>query len=226
MGLEDFLGFDRAVELRLDKVVDELAHEFDGVYDRERVGSVVGESARQLSGGTVAAFVPILAERFARERLRAQAQGEGRLEKTAYEVLFVSLTGGGRAQIGAALLAGRAGESVSVHSAGSRTVGEIDANVRAVMEEVGIDLSDAFTKPLTPEVMSSADLVVTMGRSVGEVEIPSTTRHFDWRVGDPAGLPLNEVRRVREGIERRVDLLATTLASGTHTLVGLSAGRD
>jgi protein-tyrosine-phosphatase len=226
MGLEDFLGFDRAVEHRLDKVVDELAREFDGVYDRERVRSVVGESARQLSGGTVAAFIPILAERFARERLRAQAQGEGRLEKTAYELLFVSLTGGGRAQIGAALLASRAGESVSVHSAGSRTVGEIDANVRAVMEEVGIDLSDAFTKPLTREVMSSADLVVTMGRSVGDVEIPSTTRHLDWRVGDPAGAPLNEVRRVRDDIERRVDLLATRLAAGTQAVAGLSAHRD
>jgi len=74
--------------------------------------------------------------------------------------------------------------------------------------------------------MSSADLVVTMGRSVGDVEIPSTTRHLDWRVGDPAGAPLNEVRRVREDIERRVDLLATKLAAGTHALAGLSAHRD
>lgn len=159
MGIQDFRGFDRAVEQRLDKVVDELTREFDGIYDRERVQSVVAESARQLSRGTVAAFVPILTQRFARERLRAQAQGEGRLEKTAYEVLFVSLTGGGRAQIGAALLAARAGDAVSVHSAGSRMPGEIDANVRVVMEEVGIDLADAFTKPLTPEVMGNADLV-------------------------------------------------------------------
>ena len=126
-------------------------------------------------------------------------------------MLFVGLSGGGRSQIGAALLSNRAGESVSVHSAGSHTAGEIDANVGAGMEEIGIDLSDALTKPLTPEVMSSADLVVTMGRSVGVGEIPATTRHVDWRVGDPAGASLSEARRVREDIERRAELLAHEL---------------
>jgi hypothetical protein len=65
------------------------------------------------------------------------------------EVLFVSLTGGGRAQIGAALLSRRADGSVRVHSAGSAAVAEIDPNVRTVMEEIEIDLIDAFTKPLT-----------------------------------------------------------------------------
>jgi protein-tyrosine-phosphatase len=192
----------------------------------ETVRNVVAESAQQLSRGTVASFVPILAERFARERLRAQAQREGLLAKTAYEVLFVSLTGGGRAQIGAALLADRAGESVSVHSAGSHIASEIDANVRAVMEEVGIDLSDAFTKPLTSEVMSSADLVVTMGRSVGAISIPRATRHLDWRVGDPAGASLDETRRVREDIERRVRLLTTDLSVGSLAVAGLSAQSD
>jgi len=75
------------------------------------------------------------------------------------------------------------------------------------MEEVGIDISDKFTTPLTPEVLASADLVITMGRSVGQIEIPSTARHLDWRVGDPAGAELDEVRRVREDIDRRVNQL-------------------
>lgn len=222
MGLEDFLGFDGAVEQRLEKVVGELSREFEGVLARERVRTIVAELAQQLSRGTVAAFVPILAERFARERLRALAQGEGRLEKTALEVLFVSLTGGGRAQIGAALLAARAGELVSVHSAGSRSANAIDANVRAAMDEVDIDLADAFTRPLTPEVMSSADLVITMGRSVGDVSLPSSTRHLDWRVGDPAGASLEEVRRVREDIARRVELLTADISAGSLVLAGLS----
>jgi arsenate reductase (thioredoxin) len=93
--------------------------------------------------------VPVLAERFARERLRAQAETEGPLAKSALEVVFVSLTGSGRAEIGAALLARAAGEAVSVHSTGSRTrVAETDENVQAALREVGIDLPEAFTKPL------------------------------------------------------------------------------
>ncbi len=101
----------------------------------------------------------------------------------------------------AALLAERAGDTVSVHSAGSQAVPEFEPNVRAAMEESGIDHSDSFTKPLTADILGGADIVVTMGRSVGHVEIPSAVRHVDWRVGDPAGAPLDEVRRVREDIE-------------------------
>ena len=188
MSLEDFPGFDQVVRARLAAVVDQLAGEFEEVHDREHVRAIVDESSQQLlQSGSVTAFVHILAERFARERLRAQAQTSGQLAKALTEVLFVSLTGGGRAQIGAALLARRADGSVRVHSAGSAAVAEIDPNVRTVMEEIEIDLTDAFTKPLTADVLADADVVVTMGRSVGAFEIPSTTRHLDWRVGDPAG---------------------------------------
>jgi len=221
MGLAEFPGFDDAMRLRLASAVDRLSEEFEDLHDREAIRVLVDESARELSSAGITPFVHILAERFARERLRAQAQAEGRLAKPALEVLFVSLTGGGRSEIGAALLARRAGDAVSVHSAGSQAVAEIDQNVRVAMDEVGIDLGEAFTKPLSPEVLSSADVVVTMGRSVGPVEIPATVRHVDWRVGDPAGAPIDEVRRVREDIERRVDALAGELFSnqGAETAV-------
>ena len=215
MGLAEFPGFDNAMRLRLAAATDRLADELEGIYERETIGSVVDESARELSAGGITPFVHILAERFARERLRAQAQAAGRLLKSVPEVVFVSLTGAGRSEIGAALLARRAGNAVSVHSAGSSAVAEIDENVHAAMEEVGLDLSDSFTKPLTSEVLASADVVVTMGRSVGPVAIPSGVRHVDWRVGDPAGAPLDEVRRVREDIERRVDALAEELLHQT-----------
>ena len=216
MGLAEFPGFDDAMRLRLAAATDRLTEEFEGLYDRDVISGVVEESAQELSAGGITPFVHILAERFARERLRAQAQAAGRLVKSVPEVVFVSLTGAGRSEIGAALLARRAGDAVSVHSAGSKAVVEIDENVRAAMEEVGIDLSDAFTKPLSTEVLASADVVVTMGRSVGPVAIPSGVRHVDWRVGDPAGAPLEEVRRVREDIERRVDALAEELVRRTE----------
>ena len=51
----------------------------------------------------------------------------------------------------------------------------------------------------------------TAARSVGRVEIPETTRHLDWRVGDPTGAELDEVRRVRDDIERRIRVLVAEL---------------
>jgi protein-tyrosine-phosphatase len=75
----------------------------------------------------------------------------------------VSLTGGGRAQIGAALFARRVGVGAGVHCAGSDASAEIDDNVKAALTEVGIDLSEGFTRPLTREVLAGADVVVTIG---------------------------------------------------------------
>lgn len=227
MSLEDFPGFDQVVRLRLAAVVDQLTAEFEGVHDCEHVRAIVDECSQQLlQSGSVTAVVHILAERFARERLRAQAQTSGQLAKALTEVLFVSLTGGGRAQIGAALLSRRADGSVRVHSAGSAAAAEIDPNVRSVMEEIEIDPTDAFTKPLTADVLTDADVVVTMGRSVGAFEISPTTQHIDWRVGDPAGAPLAEVRRVREDIERRVDVLAAEFIAANPSSIAEQALPD
>ncbi len=210
MSFEDISGFDQVVKTRLAVAAEQLTQEFDGIYDYDQVWAMVEESAQQMQSGSVQAFVPVLAKRFARERLRAQAQASGRIAKPLAEVLFVSVTGSGRAQIGAALLA-HGGPLISVHSAGSAAMADIDPNVRKAMDEIGVDLTDAFTRPITPEVLAAADVVVTMARSVGTVEIPTATRHVDWRVGDPAGAPLAEVRRVREDIQRRVDALADEL---------------
>ena len=111
------------------------------------------------------------------------------------------------------LLERGAGELASIHTAGSGAASGIDPNVQTAMAEIGIDLSDKFTRPLTAEVLASADLVITMGRSVGQIEIPAKARHLDWRVGDPAGAEIDEVRRVRDDIERRVNDLAVELRS-------------
>ncbi len=209
--VEEPSAFDPTVRSQLELTVKTLTREFDGVVDPEIVGSIVEQSARQLAQGRVAEFVPLLAQRYARERLRALASTRGDLHEDELQVLFVSLLGSGRAQIGAALLSRTTDESVAVHSAGSQAGVTIDPNVQVAMREVGFDLSDEFTRPLSPEVLADADIVVTMGRSVGQVEIPSSARHVDWRVGDPAGAELAEVRRVRDDIERRVTALAGEL---------------
>jgi protein-tyrosine-phosphatase len=207
VGLEEFTD----VPARLASAVDQLEKEFDGIFERAHIEAVVDRSARELEGATVASFVPTLAHRFARERLRAQAQFQGRIAKGAPEVVFVSITGGGRARIAASLLERIVGDTANIHTAGSGVSLQIDPNVRTAMEELGIDLSDKFARPVTDEVLASADIVVTMGHSVGEIDIPASARHLDWRVGDPAGAELDEVRRVRSDIERRVIDLAADL---------------
>ena len=80
------------------------------------------------------------------------------------------------------------------------------------MAELGVDLSEAYAKPLSREVLEAADVVVTMGRSVGAVDIPAGTRHVDWRIGDPSGAPVDGIRRVRDDIDRRVEALFAELA--------------
>jgi arsenate reductase len=80
-----------------------------------------------------------------------------------------------------------------------------------VPRELGIDISEAFARPVTPEVLRAIDVVVTIGHSVGVFDVPADVTHEDWRVGDPVGAHIDEVRRVREDIERRVRTLLARL---------------
>jgi arsenate reductase (thioredoxin) len=124
-------------------------------------------------------------------------------------VLFVGLGDSGRGQIAAALVTLRSEGRVVAHSAGRSAAVNVDPAVVEVMQELAVDLTEAYAKPLSAEVLQGADVVVTMGRSVGSVDIPEGTRHIDWRVGDPTGASVDEARRVRDDIDRRVlELLA------------------
>ena len=76
---------------------------------------------------------------------------------------------------------------------------------------MGIDPGEAFARPVSAEVLRGADLVVTIGQSVGAIDIPDGVLHEDWRVGDPVGAPIEEVRRVRDDIDRRVGSMLETL---------------
>ena len=100
---------------------------------------------------------------------------------------------------------------VSVHSAGTAVHGQIDPGVRAVIGELGVDFDKGFARPVTEEVLRAADVIVTMGHSVGVIDIPQDVRHEDWRIGDPVGAPIAEIRRVRADIERRVRTLLSEL---------------
>jgi arsenate reductase len=195
----------------IDKAVDVLVEEFGQHQPRESIQRIMDDSVSQLAGSAqVEDFVPALAHRFTRERLKALARAHGP-EHAQPDVLFVGLGDTGRGQMAAALLTLRSEGRVVAHSAGSTAASGVDPAVVEVMDELGIDLSEAYAKPLASEVIAAADRVVTMGRSVGAVTIPEDKLHDDWRVGDPTGAPVDEVRRVRDDIDRRVQTLLVEL---------------
>jgi arsenate reductase (thioredoxin) len=181
-------------------------------FEADTVRALMADSAERLaSSAAVPDFVPLLAYRLAKERLGASRRTDDPATHDGHDVVFVSLSGGGRGQIAAALTTLLSDGAVTVHSAGTAVRGQIDPAVSTAIGELGIDLSEAFARPITPEVLRGADVIVTMGHSVGIVDIPEGVAHEDWRVGDPVGAPIEEVRRVRDDIEHRVRALLERL---------------
>ena len=131
------------------------------------------------------------------------------------EVLFVCVHNAGRSQMAAALLDHHAEGRVRVRSAGSAPGDAINPAVVAAMGELGIDLSREFPKPLTDESVRAADAVVTMGCGDACPIYPGK-RYEDWELQDPAGQPVEVVRRIRDEIDIRVRrLLAELVPAGS-----------
>lgn len=127
------------------------------------------------------------------------------------EVLFVCVHNAGRSQMAAALLERHAAGRVRVRSAGSAPAEELDPAVVQAMAEVGIDLSKEAPKRLMDEYVREADVVVTMGCGDACPVYPGK-RYLDWDLPDPAGKSVEEVRPVRDQIDRLVGALAAELA--------------
>jgi arsenate reductase len=195
---------------------DILHREFDGVFSLQTVRRCLEESARLLLGSHVADYIPIMAYRFARERLTAAAQNEGKLLKIMPEVLFVCVHNAGRSQMAAALLDARSSGSVHVRSAGSAPASSINAVVVEALNEIGINIAKEFPKPMTDAVVRAADVVITMGCGDACPIYPGK-RYEDWDVEDPAGKDLATVRKIRDDIDRRVQRLVEQLCPTKST---------
>jgi protein-tyrosine-phosphatase len=121
-------------------------------------------------------------------------------------VLFVCVQNAGRSQMAAALLAHYAEGRVDVRSAGTAPADDVNPAVVRVMSEVGIDLSTALPRAVTDEAVREADVVVTMGCGDACPVFPGR-RFLDWDLPDPSGKSLEEVRPIRDEIDRRVRAL-------------------
>jgi protein-tyrosine-phosphatase len=125
-------------------------------------------------------------------------------------VLFLCVHNAGRSQMAAGWLRHLAGDAVDVLSGGSEPAATTNPAAVAAMAEVGIDISTERPKAWTDEMARAADVIVTMGCGDACPVHPGTRRE-DWELADPAGRPVEEVRAVRDDIERRVRALLADL---------------
>ena len=187
-----------------------LVSEFAGTFSEQTIHRYIEESVELLGNSRISVFVPVLAHRFARERLRALAQADGTIVKEQPEVLFVCVHNAGRSQMAAGLVKLRSQGRVHVRSAGSAPGEEVNPAVIEAMEELGVDMAEAFPKPLTDEVVRAADVVITMGCGDACPIYPGK-RYEDWQLDDPAGQGIEAVREIRDEIDRRVRKLIDEL---------------
>jgi protein-tyrosine-phosphatase len=131
-------------------------------------------------------------------------------------VLFVCVHNAGRSQMAAGYLQHLAGDRIDVRSAGSQPAEQVNQVAVEAMAEEGIDLTAEQPKVLTPDAVQAADVVVTMGCGDECPYFPGK-RYEDWVLDDPAGQPLDVVRRVRDEIRGRVEQLVDELDSGSSS---------
>lgn len=191
-------------KLFIRQAAERLRRQFEGSLNTETIERFMTDSLdRLLPRATATTWVPLLAERFTRDRLRAMLRLEGDETGLAPSVLFLCVHNAGRSQMAAGWMRHLAGDRVDVFSGGSEPADEVNRAAVAAMEELGIDIREQIPQPWSEEIIRAADVVVTMGCGDACPIYPGK-RYVDWELDDPAGKPVEEVRPIRDEIERRV----------------------
>jgi arsenate reductase len=203
------LGPDDRLALRT--AASNLRKDFDGVFGVETIERYLHESYDEFAGrATITNYLSLLAEKFARQRLRARSKVEGTDVSVVPTVLFLCVHNAGRSQMAMGWFQHLAGDRAVVWSGGSEPGKEVNQAAIMAMDEVGIDISGEYPKPWTDEIVEAADVVVTMGCGDACPFYPGT-RYEDWQLDDPAGLGVDAVRPIRDDIEQRVRALLLSL---------------
>ncbi len=188
-----------------------LAREFSEYFGVETIDRFLHSSYDQLAGpAVIIKFLPLLAERFARQRLRALAKVEGMTHDGKPTVLFLCTHNAGRSQMAMGFFQHLAGDQAVAWSGGSEPASTINPAAVEAMRERGIDISQEFPKPWTDEIVQAADVVISMGCGDACPIFPGR-RYEEWVLDDPAGLDVDSVQPIRDEIERRVRRLLTEL---------------
>jgi len=201
--------------LVLKLAAERLASEFGGTFNSATIEVFLNTSYDQFAGDAkVTTFLPLMAERLARQRLRALARVEGKATDGLPVVLFLCVHNAGRSQMALGWFNHLARERAIAWSGGSEPGKEVNPAAVAAMAEIGIDISEEFPKPWTEEIVRAADVVVTMGCGDACPLFPGK-RYEDWVLSDPFGRSAEEVRPVRDEIGRRVGELLASLGVAT-----------
>ena len=197
----------------LDRIADDLTARFAGTFSPETVTEYVHGSYRLLAErARIARYLPSLTARFAADRLRSLARTEAASGDGVPDVLFVCVENAGRSQLASAILRSLAGDRVRVLTAGSEPAASINPKIVAALDEIGVPVGGEYPKPLTDEVVRAADYVITMG--CGDACPIYPGRHYlDWELPDPALLPMDGVRAIRDDIDTRVRSLLAEIDS-------------
>jgi arsenate reductase (thioredoxin) len=204
---------DLTIEQRhlLRTAAEDLRKEFDGIFGVETIEEYLQSSYDEFAGrARVPTFLPLLAGRWARQRLQALARVEGKTDTTTPTVLFLCVHNAGRSQMALGWFTRLAGTRAIAWSGGSEPGKEVNQTAVLAMEEVGIDITQEFPKPWTEEIVHAADVVITMGCGDACPLYPGK-RYEDWDLSDPAGQDLDTVRPIRDEIETRVRALLDSL---------------
>ena len=198
-------------ELALHIAATDLQRDFSETFGVETIERFLILCYDELAArATVPRFLPLFAERFARQRLNALARVEGKISDGKSTVLFVCTHNAGRSQMARGFFTHLAGERAVAWSGGSEPGNELNPVAIEAMAEVGIDITEEFPKPWTDEVVRAADVVITMGCGDACPIYPGK-RYEEWALPDPAGQSLDAVRAIRDDIEEHVRRLLSDL---------------
>src|SRR5450631_2180190 len=184
-------------QLALRTAAANLSDQFSGVFGQETIERfLIGSYDQFADTSTIPTYLPLLAERFARQRLQALARVEGKATDGRPIVLFLCVHNAGRSQMAMGFFQHLAGEGAVAWSGGSEPGTQVNPSAIEAMRERDIDISTEFPKPWTEEVVRAADVVVTMGCGDACPVYPGK-RYVDWELDDPAGKSVEDVRPVR-----------------------------
>lgn len=205
-----------AEQLQVREAAERLQRQFSGFLNKETIERFMNDSLDTLmQKATTSAWIPLLAERFARDRLRALVRLESDSSALNPSILFLCVHNAGRSQIAAGWARKLGGDRIDVFSGGSEPADQVNSAVVDAMAEVGIDISGEIPQPWADEMVRAADVIVTMGCGDACPIYPGK-RYVDWELEDPSGKTVEEVRPIRDALEVRVRALLGEVLPGAE----------
>ena len=191
-------------QLALKVAATRLEQKFHGVYGTETIERFLNSSYAEFADrSSIPNFLPLLAERFAEQRLNALAKVEGH-NTTAPRLCSSCVCTTPVARRWRWASSSTTPATRPSHGPGGSEPGiEVNPSAIAAMAEVGIDISAEYPKPWTDEVVRAADAVITMGCGDACPIFPGK-RYEEWVLDDPAGQDVAVVRPIRDDLEKRV----------------------